>query len=140
MEKKYQLNIWIDKPSCYEVDNGVMHFDEFYFINSNGKFESQFWFNLNIDNDLYQNTILFKDKASAENYIEFMSDVRRLRKAFEPKKENYYLFYDCIDNAIFVDCVFATQSCDYYFTKENAFMLLDKYGQEFIKNWILYCK
>lgn len=140
MEKKYQLNIWIDKPSCYEKDIDVIHCDKYFHIDNLGMIHECGYWNDIIDAILYKSSVLFKDKESAETYKELMSDVRRLHKAFRYNEFNYFLYYECDDEMVYVDFVRGSQSRGYYFTQKDAYYILDKYGQEVIKNWILYCK
>ena len=109
-------------------------------MNLNGNVSSYHWFNNPSDDELYFNTNLFKDKESAANYKEFMSDVRRLSGKFGVEGNVCYFICDHINDKVFITFSDFEQHKDYYFTKDNARWLLDKYGNSFIKKWILYCK
>lgn len=143
----YQLNVYAEKPRCYEEELGQMHKDNFYYVNSYGEPIRTFWENCNLDKALWENTILFKDRLSADTYIELMHDMKCLSKKFEFMEEQeideenencqfvltsegFVVIYD--DNNL--------QTRDYHFTLENAEYIINKYGQEVLKNFILYCK
>ena len=137
-----QLNIYVDKPTFYEIDVDEVYADEYWFLDLYGTIITRNWYNDEIDDSLYFNTILFKDFESTRNYREFMCDVRRLQKAFKDGGRNYYFVFDyrLKINEVYIRCADDVQRRDYYFTKENAMWLLEKYGSDFIKNWILYCR
>ena len=139
MERK--LNVYVDKPTYYEIDIDAMHSDEYYVIDIYGNIISYNWRNTQQDNNLYQNTILYKDYESAKNYQEFMDDARRLHGKYGCECNSCYFVYDHACGGVFVACnPNMEQHRDYYYNAKNAKWLLEKYGSEFIQNWIMYCK
>lgn len=139
-EKTYQLNLYTIKPTCYEREVGVNHYDEYFLISVTGGIRQEFWSNNDFDNMVWQHQILFKDKASAETYLELVGDMKRLSDKFEIGKNNYLLFYDAFNEVVEYTQILICQNREYYFSKENVEFIFNKYPQEVLKTFIEYCK
>ena len=86
---------------------------------------------MGIDETLYENTILFKDKQSDETYKELRQDMKRLSKEFEIDEENYYLYYNHVNKKVDNYTFTRWEENDYYFTQENAQYILIKYDKKY---------
>ena len=91
--------------------------------------------------ELFNWSPTFTDKESAETYKEFMTDVKRLSRAFRfPNTINSYFVinHDNMEVTLYTSDIYEGHNS--YFNPPDAVWLLNKYGTEVIKNWILYCK
>lgn len=127
--KKYQMNVYIAKPTDGE---GV------WWLNNFGELCSANWANAKSSDELYFNTNLFKDKESAETYHELLNDMKRLSKKFG--NDDYCIGYNYSWGRVEVSYKTGSYQRDYYFTRENAEFILNKYGQDVLRNFIKYCK
>lgn len=127
-KKEYCLNVFTEKPQ-YE--------EKYWIVFANGEID---WWGDDGNDDYFENTILFKDQRSAETYKELRSDMKRLSNALVLNKPTCSLFYDHDISEVQIEYVRDWERQSHYFTKENAQFILDKYGQEVLKNYILYCK
>ena len=135
-EQKYCLNVFTEMPKENEpfyivANEGVICASEYESVDSARYIYCE---------KCFENTILFKDQKSAETYKELRSDMKRLSKEFKYDEKNYFFFYDDRGIAVEIDYLYSNNYGCHYYTKDNAEYLLDKYGQEVLKNYILYCK
>lgn len=68
---------------------------------------------------------------------ELIADIQRLSKPFEVGQENYYLGVNLSLNKLWWEMEICTQRRDYCFSIDNIWRLIEKYGEEELKNYIL---
>ena len=131
LEKKYCLNVYTEIPKKSEP---CLYIDYF------GDVEHFFWNDTDVNKKFYENNIIFKDKQSAETYKELRQDMKKLNKKFVFEEDNYALRFSPVYNEVIIGFRGDFNYDCYYYTEEDARYILDKYGQNVLKNYILYCK
>ena len=141
-EKQLNELLNIKESKVWKPNRG----DEYYYIYADGDIKKLIYCGAHYDNDCLLLGNVYQTKEEAEFAVEKRKiEIELQRYADEHNDEidwnncnqwKFYIFYDCFNKKIYIDCYLTYKSNDVYFTsKEIAEQAIEAIGEERLKKY-----